>query len=137
METVSTNGWKNLETNYTYNGNTHHTYSGNEENTPGADIRLVTREDLVALADLGEEEGALEEDEETVIHNSLRLKDITVKEIMTPRVVMTAFESKTTIKEVMDANNILRFSRIPIYTEDADDIEGYVKIRNFNCRKQR
>ena len=84
---------------------------------PGADIRLVTREDLVALADLGEEEGALEEDEETVIHNLLRLKDITVKEIMTPRVVMTAFESKTTIKEVMDANNILRFSRIPIYTE--------------------
>ena len=126
LETVSTNGWKNLETNYTYNGNTHHTYSGNEKILPGADIRLVTREDLVALADLGEEEGALEEDEETVIHNLLRLKDITVKEIMTPRVVMTAFESKTTIKEVMDANNILRFSRIPIYTEDADDIEGYV-----------
>lgn len=93
---------------------------------PGADITLVTREDLVALADLGEEEGALEEDEETVIHNLLRLKDITVKEIMTPRVVMTAFESKTTIKEVMEKNNILRFSRIPIYTEDADDIEGYV-----------
>ena len=51
---------------------------------PSADGQLVTRDDLAALADLGEEEGALMRDEETVIHNLLRLREIPVTEVMTP-----------------------------------------------------
>ena len=49
---------------------------------------MVTRDDVAAMADLGEIEGALEESEETVIHNLLRLREITVDEEMTPRVVV-------------------------------------------------
>ena len=60
---------------------------------PSADSQLVTRDDLVALADLGEEEGALMEDEETVIHNLLRLREIPITEVMPPRVVVTALQS--------------------------------------------
>ena len=59
--------------------------------------------------------GFLEEDEETVIHNLLKLRDINVSEIMTPRVVMTAFKSSSTIEEILQENKIIRFSRIPIY----------------------
>ena len=93
---------------------------------PKGSNTLVTRDDVVAIVDLGEEEGILEEDEETVIHNLLKLRDINVSEIMTPRVVMTAFKSSSTIEEILQENKIIRFSRIPIYEESLDDISGIV-----------
>ena len=82
---------------------------------PKAGHSLVTRDDVAALADLGEEEGILEVDEETVIHNLLRLREIKVHEVMTPRVVLTAFQMNSTIRQIMDENQVIRFSRIPIY----------------------
>lgn len=87
---------------------------------------LVTRDDVAALADLGEEEGILESDEETVIHNLLRLREISVQEVMTPRVVVTAFQQNSTIRQILDQNPVIRFSRIPIYDEDIDDIKGII-----------
>lgn len=93
---------------------------------PSADGQLVTRDDLAALADLGEEEGALMEDEETVIHNLLRLREIPITEVMTPRVVVTALQQDMTIREVLDEYPVLRFSRMPIYSESVDEIQGIV-----------
>lgn len=93
---------------------------------PKGEQSLVTRDDVAALADLGEEEGILEVDEETVIHNLLRLREISVNEVMTPRVVLTAFQMDSTIREIMDENHVIRFSRIPIYDESIDDIKGII-----------
>jgi len=93
---------------------------------PSADGQLVTRDDLVALADLGEEEGALMEDEETVIHNLLRLREIPITEVMTPRVVVTALQYDMTIRQVLDEYPVLRFSRMPVFSESIDDIQGVV-----------
>ena len=90
---------------------------------------LVTRDDVAALADLGEEEGILEEDEETVIHNLLRLREISVEEVMTPRVVVTAFQSDSTIRTILEENTVIRFSRIPVFGESIDDIKG-IAIRS-------
>ena len=87
---------------------------------------MVTRDDVAAMADLGEIEGALEESEETVIHNLLKLREIKVNEVMTPRVVVSAFDMNATIKEILDEHTILRFSRIPVYNEHIDNIEGLV-----------
>ncbi|MGY8670520.1 MAG: CNNM domain-containing protein, partial [Candidatus Poseidoniales archaeon] len=61
---------------------------------------IVTRDELAVLADIGEEEGTLEEDEETVIHNLLKLRDVPVMDIMTPRVVTTAFDENWTVQQV-------------------------------------
>ena len=93
---------------------------------PKGSQSLVTRDDVAALADLGEEEGILEEDEETVIHNLLRLREITVGEVMTPRVVVTSFQEDSTIKTILDENTVIRFSRIPVYRESIDDVSGIV-----------
>ena len=93
---------------------------------PSASGQLVTRDDLAALADLGEEEGALMRDEETVILNLLRLREIPVTEVMTPRVVVTALENGMTIKEVLEEYPVLRFSRMPVYGESIDEIQGVV-----------
>ena len=65
---------------------------------PKAESASVTRDELHALADISEEEGELEEDEETVIHNLLALREMPVKDIMTPRTVTLAFEQGWTIR---------------------------------------
>lgn len=93
---------------------------------PKGEYSLVTRDDVAALADLGEEEGILEQDEETVILNLLRLREITVGEVMTPRVVVTAFQSDLTIRNILQENTVIRFSRIPVFGESIDDIKGIV-----------
>ena len=93
---------------------------------PKTDGQLVTRDDLAALADLGEEEGGLMEDEETVIHNLLRLREIPITDVMTPRVVVTALQQDMTVREVVDEYPVLRFSRMPVYSESVDEIQGVV-----------
>ena len=96
---------------------------------PKGDHTLVTRDDVAALADLGGEEGIIEEDEEKVIRNLLKLRDIKVVDIMTPRVVMTSFQSSSTVKEVLDEHKIIRVSRIPVYEDTIDDSSG-IAIRS-------
>ena len=49
-----------------------------------------------------------------------------VSDEMTPRTVVSAFEMTQTIKEVLDENTILRFSRIPVYEENIDNVRGLV-----------
>ena len=93
---------------------------------PKGDHTLVTRDDVAAIADLGGEEGIIEEDEEKVIHNLLKLRDIKVVDIMTPRVVMTSFQSTSTVKEILDEHKIIRVSRIPVFDDTIDDSSGIV-----------
>ena len=93
---------------------------------PSSSHSVVTRDDVAAMADLGEIGGALETNEETVIHNLLRLREIMVEDEMTPRVVLSAFDMNSTIKEILDENTILRFSRIPVYEEHIDNVQGLV-----------
>ncbi len=93
---------------------------------PKAETATVTRDELHALADISEEEGTLEEDEETVIHNLLALREILVKDVMTPRTVTLAFDHSWTIKQVLDETKILRFGRMPVYDESIDSLSGFV-----------
>ncbi len=93
---------------------------------PVAKKERVTRDELAVLADIGEEEGAIEEDEETVITNLLKLSEILVTEVMTPRVVVTTFPVTHTIRMVLDEMPVLRVSRIPVYGDDIDDLKGIV-----------
>ena len=93
---------------------------------PSPDSTVVTRDELAVLADIGEEEGTLEEDEETVIHNLLRLREIPIMDVMTPRTVTSAFDQSWTIRQVLDDTPVLRFGRIPIFGESIDDLTGFV-----------
>ena len=93
---------------------------------PKAESASVTRDELHALADISEEEGELEEDEETVIHNLLALREMPVKDIMTPRTVTQAFEHGWTIRQVLDDTKILRFGRMPVYEVSIDQLSGFV-----------
>jgi CBS domain containing-hemolysin-like protein len=93
---------------------------------PHGDLSQVSREEVAAIADLGEEGGVLKTDEETIIHNVLQLREIRVKEVMTPRTVMHWVDDTDTVQEVIESNPVLRYSRMPVLGEDLDDVLGLV-----------
>lgn len=86
----------------------------------------VSREEITALAELGKEEGIFEEEESRILKNLFRFSSLRVRDIMTPRTVVQALPENKTIDDVVEENNEFRFSRIPVYTENRDDITGYV-----------
>jgi len=87
---------------------------------------VLSREDFTAMADIAEEEGVFEESESTVIRNLLNFKAIFAKDIMTPRTVMKIAPEEQNVQEFFEANKTLRFSRIPVFVENPDNITGYV-----------
>ena len=93
---------------------------------PKSKNAMVTRDDVAAIADLGETEGTIDETEEAIIHNLLELRNVMIEDEMTPRTVVAAFDMNKTIKQVLDENTILRFSRIPVYEESIDSVRGLV-----------
>ncbi len=88
---------------------------------------IVTKEDVIAMAEIGEDEGTIEEDESTIIENLLRLDNITAEEVLTPRSVVFALEKKLTVRQALDEHENLIFSRIPVYEETLDKIVGLVR----------
>lgn len=89
-------------------------------------VRSTSREEIAALASIGVDEGIFSEKEHKIIQNILKLKNVKVKEIMTPRVVVTAADESLTLKEFLASKNYLKFSRIPVYAEKPENIKGYV-----------
>ncbi|MBS65222.1 MAG: hemolysin [Euryarchaeota archaeon] len=91
---------------------------------PAVETETVTRTELSVLADIAEESDQIEEDEEAVIQNVLRLKEISVNEVMTPRVVITTVQADETVKDVLDRIPIMIYGRMPVTGDSIDDIKG-------------
>jgi len=87
---------------------------------------VLSREDFHAMADIAHEEGVFVESESTVIKNLLNLKTILAKEVMTPRTVLKIASEDQNIKDFFDENKDLKFSRVPVYKTDTEDITGYI-----------
>ncbi|MCD6544496.1 MAG: DUF21 domain-containing protein, partial [Flavobacteriaceae bacterium] len=85
----------------------------------------VSREDFYAMADIAQEEGVFQESESKVIKNLIDFKNVLVKDIMTPRIVMNIASEDMKIKSFYDKNINLKFSRIPIFENTSDNITGY------------
>jgi len=85
-----------------------------------------SRDELKVMAELGTRQGKLKEDESRILDNLLRLSEISVREVMTPRIVVFALTEDTTVQQYLDRHNSSPFSRIPIYSENRDDIRGFV-----------
>ena len=101
----------------------------------GEDEATVTREEVIAMAEMGEDEGVLEEQETDIIENTLKLKDVKVKDIMTPRSVIFAVNSDFTVGQVLEEHETLDFTRIPIFEGSLDVIKGMVNRYEIINRK--
>lgn len=93
---------------------------------PSEDAPTVTRSELQVLARISAEEGGIQERENRIVSNLLQLADVQVETIMTPRTVVMMFQQEQTVGEVMQLHKFLPYSRIPVYGDSADDINGYV-----------
>jgi CBS domain containing-hemolysin-like protein len=87
---------------------------------------VLSREGFLVMADMAHEEGVFQENESKIIKNLLTFKDIFAKDVMTPRTVMKSEDANTTVEDFFKKNMNLRFSRIPIYIDDPDNIKGLV-----------
>ncbi|MEM6783742.1 MAG: hemolysin family protein [Bacteroidota bacterium] len=90
----------------------------------GEKEQSISREELVAMANIGVEEGVFAAQESQILTNLLRLGSLRTKDVMTPRTVLVAFTEDTTAAEA--AEQPLQFSRLPIYDGNLDSITGYV-----------
>jgi magnesium and cobalt exporter, CNNM family len=86
----------------------------------------TSREEIAALANIGANEGVFSNKEHKIIQNILRLKNVKVSEIMTPRVVVVVADEKLYLKDFLKNKDYLTFSRIPIFSENDENITGYV-----------
>lgn len=86
----------------------------------------ITREEMIITAEMGASHGTLNKKETTIIKNLLMLDAIYASDIMTPKSVMMAFDWNKLVTDVMKENQPLRYSRIPVYNENIDRIEGFV-----------
>ncbi len=86
---------------------------------------VLSREDFSAMTDIAEKEGVFQKSESKVIRNMLGFKEVQAKHIMTPRTVLISADENQTIQSFFENNKELRFSRIPVYGENPDNITGY------------
>ena len=86
----------------------------------------ISREEVSAMADVAEESGELDEDENEVIQNIITLDEITASDAMTPRVVCAIAPESMKLKAFYKDKRFLHHSRIPVYSDNDEYITGYI-----------
>jgi CBS domain containing-hemolysin-like protein len=88
--------------------------------------QTTSREEIAALTSIGVDEGLFSDKENRIIQNILRLKNIKVTEIMTPRVVVAVADENLSLQDFLKNKDYLKYSRIPIFSGNDENITGYV-----------
>ena len=99
--------------------------------TRGRPPAHATEEDILGAIRLGAKEGEITEWESLMVHNIIKLENTEVREVMTPRKVMFSLDTNMTVEEALKAAGPKGISRIPVYQEDKDNIEGYVMMHEL------
>ncbi len=92
-------------------------------------------DEIILLAEKGAKEGKITSSESDMVTNALKIDDLMVSEIMTPRVVVTALEKNLTVEEVFKDTPNIPFARIPVYEEDIDHVVGLIRRRDLLKQK--
>jgi CBS domain containing-hemolysin-like protein len=84
------------------------------------------REEFVAMAGVGRDQGRLDEREAKIIRNLFALKSLTASDVMTPAIVVSAWRQDLTVREALADTSRMPFSRMPIYENGLDNVTGFV-----------
>jgi len=98
---------------------------------PNATDDEVTEEEIRMLVDVGEEKGVIEGSQKEMINNIFEFDDLTVADIMTPRIDVEAVEADDSIDELLTSAVDNGKSRFPVYEEDIDHVIGVLYIKDF------
>lgn len=91
----------------------------------------ASEEEIDALIEEAEEEGIIEKDERELLKSVVEFGDTVVREIMTPRISMICIQNNVTIQKLRDLVIKEKHSRIPVYKESVDNIEGIVIAKDL------
>ena len=95
--------------------------------TKGKKTHGFSREEFTAMADIGAARGHIAPNESRILQNLFRFPELCVRDIMTPRTVVYTLQQDMTASEALaDSKQINNFSRIPVFGENRDDIQGFV-----------
>lgn len=98
---------------------------------PNASDENVTEDEIRMMVSIGQEHGAIEEDEKEMITRVFQLNNKTAGEVMTPRKDIYAIDLEFTHEEIMNVLSEGGFSRIPVYGKDPDDVIGILRARDY------
>jgi putative hemolysin len=102
-----------------------------QEGKNGATQGAVTEDELKSMVDAGQQEGVLEKEEQKMIYSIIQLGDTLAREIMVPRIDITAIEIQTPLEEAIDELVHAGHSRVPVYQENIDHILGLVYTKDL------
>jgi len=91
----------------------------------------ITEDEVITIVNIGEEEGAIQEEEKEMIHNIFEFDKIDVGSVMTPRVDMFTLKDSIEISKAVKKVKTLEFSRIPVYSDRIDKISGIVYTKDI------
>ncbi len=91
----------------------------------------VTEDELKSLVDAGQQDGVLELDERKMIYSIFELGDTLAREIMIPRIDITALDVQTPFDLAVDHLLESGYSRVPVYEESIDNIQGVLYTKDL------
>lgn len=93
----------------------------------------VTEEEIRLMVDAGNETGSIESSEREMINNVFEFHELTVSDVMTHRTDIVAVDVSAEVSEAVYAAINSGFSRIPVYSESIDHIEGIIYVKDLLC----
>ncbi|MBQ8380546.1 MAG: HlyC/CorC family transporter [Clostridia bacterium] len=91
----------------------------------------ITEEELISIIEEAEEDGNLEKSETDLIKSAIEFNELEVGDIFTPRIDIVAVKSEATREEITEIFKESGFSRLPVYTDDLDNIDGILYYKDF------
>ena len=84
---------------------------------------------LQEMTEIGREEGVLEAEESELVARAFRLDELTARDVMTPRINVFAWKGSLKLSEIVDDLGSVPFSRVPVFGEGIDDVQGILYVR--------
>lgn len=97
----------------------------------GTDEGVVTEEEIRMMIDVGEEKGSIEENEKELINNVFEFNDKVASEVMIHRKEIYAVDVKSDIEDILLDLKEYKYSRIPVYEDNIDNIVGMLYIKDL------
>jgi Hemolysins and related proteins containing CBS domains len=91
----------------------------------------VTDEELVSILETIEDEGVFTEQESELIKSAIEFSDVTAADIFIPRVDVTAIDVEDSVEDLLKDEDLLSYSRIPVYRDTIDTILGILSTKKL------
>jgi CBS domain containing-hemolysin-like protein len=88
-------------------------------------------EELLAVAEIGVEEGVIEEEERALIESIIEFGDTIVREVMVPRPDMVTVGRSFRVADVMEVMLLNGYSRVPVWGDGIDDVVGLAYAKDL------